>query len=147
MTVFDTATRFKARHGRQPMEREDYDRLLAGLVRDRPHGESPLSTLRHALRAGLKVLPKSGRHGPFARTQTAIAPATPYTAGARGVPDSGSRLARALAERTGRPVNARLEAIAMAAVTALATSTAIEAGDPDPRSSVEDAFDFLATGR
>jgi len=132
------------------VEDDDYDPLIADLVRARPAGESPLEALRAALRAGLDAVLDTDHDAVYARARLIVTTPALHARQWRNTAATGDLLAAALADRERRPVDLRLRVIAAAATTAITTAlTAWVEGEraDDLRSLVDQAFAALGTGR
>lgn len=132
------------------VEDDDYDPLIAELVRDRPAEESPLTALHAALRAGLDAVLTTDREAVYARTRLVVTNPALRARQWRNTATTQSLLAQALADRERQPVDLRLRVIAAAATAALITAlTAWVDGDgaEDLRTLVDEAFAALGTGR
>ncbi|PSL53226.1 hypothetical protein B0I31_10916 [Saccharothrix carnea] len=130
------------------VEHDDYDPLMADLVRARPPDEAPFTALRAALRTGLDTVLATDRDAVFARARLVITHPTLRARQWRNTTDTGSLLARALADREGRPVDLRLRVVAAAATAALVTALTAwveEDGVRDLRDLVDEAFPALGT--
>lgn len=132
------------------VEDDDYDPLIAELVRDRPAEESPLTALHAALRTGLDAVLTTDREAVYARTRLVVTNPALRARQWRNTATTQSLLAQALADRERQPVDLRLRVIAAAATAALITAlTAWVDGDgaEDLRTLVDEAFGALGTGR
>ncbi|KOX20156.1 TetR family transcriptional regulator [Saccharothrix sp. NRRL B-16348] len=132
------------------VEDDDYDPLIAELVRDRPADESPLTALHAALRTGLDAVLTTDREAVYARTRLVVTNPALRARQWRNTATTQSLLAQALADRERQPVDLRLRVIAAAATAALITAlTAWVDGDgaDDLRTLVDEAFAALGTGR
>lgn len=131
------------------VEDDDYDPLIADLVRARPTGETPLEALRTALRTGLDAVLDTDRDAVYTRTRLIVTTPALRARQWRNAAATGDLLAAALADREGRPVDLRLRVIAAAATAALTTALTawVEGeGSDDLRSLVDEAFAALAPG-
>ncbi|GAA3463722.1 TetR family transcriptional regulator [Saccharothrix longispora] len=131
------------------VEDDDYDPLIAELVRGRPAGEDPMTALHGALRAGLDAVLAADRDAVYTRTRLVVTTPALRARQWRNTDTTQSLLARALADREDRPVDLRLRVIAAAATAALITAlTAWVDGDgvEDLRVLVDRAFAALAGG-
>ncbi|ONI92150.1 TetR family transcriptional regulator [Saccharothrix sp. ALI-22-I] len=132
------------------VEDDDYDPLIAELVRNRPAGESPLTALHAALHTGLDAVLATDRDAVYTRTRLVVTTPALRARQWRNTATTQSLLAQALADREQRPVDLRLRVIAAAATAALITAlTAWVDGDgtEDLRTLVDEAFAALSTGR
>ncbi|MFE2752333.1 TetR/AcrR family transcriptional regulator [Actinosynnema sp. NPDC059335] len=130
------------------VEDDDYDPLIADLVRARPDGEDPLEALRAALLTGLDAVLATDRDAVYARTRLVVTTPALRARQWHNTAATGDLLATALAERERRPVDLRLRVIAAAATAALTTAlTAWVEGEgaDDLRSLVDQAFAALRT--
>ncbi|MBP2334803.1 AcrR family transcriptional regulator [Saccharothrix coeruleofusca] len=129
------------------VEDDDYDPLIADLIRARPTGESPLEALRAALRTGLDAVLDTDRDAVYTRTRLIVTTPALRARQWHNTAATGDLLAAALADRAGRPVDLRLRVIAAAATAALTTALTswVEGeGSDDLRSLVDEAFAALA---
>ncbi|PSL57353.1 TetR family transcriptional regulator [Saccharothrix carnea] len=132
------------------VEDDDYDPLIAELVRTRPAGESPLEALHAALCTGLDAVLDTDRDAVYARTRLIVTTPALRARQWHNIAATGDLLAAALADREHRPVDLRLRVIAAAATAALTTALTawVEGGGADDlRSLVDQAFAVLTAGR
>ncbi|XVS62107.1 TetR/AcrR family transcriptional regulator [Actinosynnema sp. CA-299493] len=132
------------------VEDDDYDPLIADLVRTRPVGESPLEALHAALRAGLDAVLDTDRDAVYARTRLVVTTPALQARQWHNTATTGELLATALADREQRPVDLRLRVIAAAATATLTTALTawVEGqGTDDLRSLVDEAFAALTPDR
>jgi AcrR family transcriptional regulator len=131
------------------VENDDYDPLLADLIRRRPAGEEPLTAIRRAVVSALRALPAAERGTVLARTRLII-----------GVPALRARqldsqrttrelFAAAIADRGNGPDSPyAVRVLAAVAVTVLATAI-YEWAEGDGRADLADlvdaAFEALPT--
>ncbi|MFT7836719.1 TetR family transcriptional regulator [Saccharothrix sp. BKS2] len=132
------------------VEDDDYDPLIAALVRERPAGEDPVTALRTALRTGLDAVLASDRDALYTRTRLIVTTPALRARQWLNTDATGSLLAGALAEREGVRVDLRLRVIAAATTAALVT--ALNAwvdggGARDLRDLVDEAFAALGSGQ
>ncbi|WP_156077366.1 acyl-CoA-like ligand-binding transcription factor [Saccharothrix sp. NRRL B-16314] len=131
------------------VEDDDYDPIIADLVRDHPTGEPPLEVLRAALRAGLDAVLDTDRDAIYTRTRLIVTTPALRARQWRNTAATGDLLAAVLADRERRPVDLRLRVIAAAATAALTTALTAwveDEGADDLRSLVDEAFAALAPG-
>ncbi|WP_158850090.1 acyl-CoA-like ligand-binding transcription factor [Saccharothrix deserti] len=131
------------------VENDDYDPLIAELVRNRPAGESPLTALHAALRTGLDAVLATDRDAVYTRTRLVVTNPALRARQWRNTATTQSLLAQALADREQRPVDLRLRVIAAAATAALITAltTWVDGeGTEDLRTLVDQAFAALGAG-
>ncbi|TQM79344.1 TetR family transcriptional regulator [Saccharothrix saharensis] len=129
------------------VEDDDYDPLIAELVRARPAEESPLEALRAALGTGLDAVLDTDRDAVYARTRLVVTTPALRARQWHNTAATGDLLAAALADRERRPVDLRLRVIAAAATAALTTALTAwveRDGVDDLRSLVDQAFAALA---
>lgn len=128
------------------VEDDDYDPLIAELVRARPAGEDPLTALHAALRTGLDAVLATDRDAVYARTRLIVTTPALRARQWRNTATTESLLAQALADREQHPVDLRLRVIAAAATAALITALTTwvdHEGADDLRALVDEAFAAL----
>lgn len=81
---------------------DEYDRVLAAALRDRPAGEPPLESLRHVLAEVFAELLATGEQELRQRTRLMVEVPAVRARTAGSMPDTAGALADALAARTGR---------------------------------------------
>lgn len=130
------------------VENDDYDPLIAALIRARPPGEPPLTALRRAVAEGLARVAPTDRGAMLTRVRLITSTPALRARQWRNVASTTALFAEALAARGGAPVDLRLEVVAAAATAALTTALTRWAdtdGADDLAALVETAFDTLAT--
>ncbi|MEU4805027.1 TetR family transcriptional regulator [Actinosynnema sp. NPDC023587] len=130
------------------VEDDDYDPLIAELVRARPAAEAPMTALHRAVRAGLDTVLTADRDAVYARTRLVVTHPALRARQWRNAATTESLLARALADREGSPVDLRLRVVAAAATAALITALTAwvdNDGADDLRTLVDEAFTTLGS--
>jgi AcrR family transcriptional regulator len=129
------------------VEDDDYEQLIADLVRGRPAVEGPLAAVHGALRTGLEHALAGDRAAVLARWRLIISTPALRARQWRDAATTESLLAAALAERAGVAVDLRSRVIAAAATAALITviTTWVERDGEDTLTAlVDEAFDALS---
>jgi AcrR family transcriptional regulator len=129
------------------VETDDYDPMIAELIRSRPAGEAPLTALHRALRAGLREVLTTDREAILTRARLTLSTPALRAGQWRNIDATVELFAETLAEREGGAAGLRLRVIAMAAASAVAAAIAHWArgdGAEDPVALIEEAFAALA---
>jgi AcrR family transcriptional regulator len=130
------------------VENDDYDPVLAEVIRARPASEPPLTAIRHALAGALRLMPEAERE--TVRTRTRLILGVPALRARQVESQRATRalFAAAIAARGNGPESTlQRDALAAAAVSVL--SVALEewaAGSPDDLATLVDRA-FEALGR
>lgn len=129
------------------VENDDYDPLLAELIRDRPPEEEPLTAVRRALREGLQRVLAVDHAALLARTKLITTTPALRARAWRNTATTESLFATALADREHRTVHFEHQIIASAITAALVTTLTVWAetdGETALTDLVDAAFDTLA---
>jgi len=128
------------------VETDDYDPMLADLIRQRPADESPLTAVHHAVLAGLSAIYATDRDAILVRTRLILGTPALRARQWRNLDATQLLLAEALAERQGSAVTLEIRVLAATAVAALNTAISEWAnndGIDDLATLVDDAFQVL----
>jgi len=104
------------------VENDDYDPLLAGLIRDRPPEERPLTAVRRALHEGLEQVLAADAAAVLARTKLVTTTPALRARAWRNTATTESLFATAIADREQRTVHFEHHVVASAITAALVTA-------------------------
>lgn len=129
------------------VDTDDYDPLLADLIRQRPEEEDPLTAVRRAVLAGLSAVYATDRDAILVRTRLIRTTPALRARQWQNLEATQSLLAEAIASRRNIEVTLEIRVLAAAAVAALNTAISHWAdhdGDDDLGTLIEGAFEVLA---
>jgi AcrR family transcriptional regulator len=132
------------------VETDDYDPMLAELIRQRPARESPLTAVHQAVLAGLSAVFATDRDAVLTRTQLILRTPALRARQWRQLDATQTLLAEAMADRLHTDVTLEIRVLAGAAVAALTTAIgewAAHDGTDDLATLVDRAFGVLTRER
>ncbi|MGH3940924.1 MAG: TetR family transcriptional regulator [Pseudonocardiaceae bacterium] len=128
------------------VEADDYDPMLADLVRQRPAGESPLTAVHQAVLQGLSAIYVTDRDAILARTRLILSTPALRARQWRNIDATQLLFAEAMAARLDTAITLEIRVLAAAAVAALNTAVsewAANNGNDDLATLVDSAFHAL----
>lgn len=130
------------------VETDDYDPMLADLIRKRPAEESPLTAVHQAVLQGLSAIYATDRDAILARTRLILDTPALRARQWRNLDATQSLFAEAMAGRLDTAVTLEIRVLAAAAVAALTTAVsewAANNGSDDLATLVDSAFHVLGS--
>lgn len=128
------------------VETDDYDPMLADLIRQRPAAESPLTAVHQAVLQGLSAIYATDRDAILTRTRLILGTPALRARQWRNLDATQSLFAEAMAARLDTAVTLEIRVLAAAAVAALTTAIsewAANNGIDDLATLIDSAFHVL----
>ncbi|MGQ0779157.1 MAG: acyl-CoA-like ligand-binding transcription factor [Pseudonocardiales bacterium] len=128
------------------VETDDYDPMLADLIRQRPAEESPLTAVHQAVLQGLSAIYTTDRDAILARTRLILGTPALRARQWRNLDATQALFAEAMAARLDTAITFEIQVLAAAAVAALTTAIsewAANNGRDDLATLVDNAFHAL----
>lgn len=130
------------------VETDDYDPMLADLIRQRPAEESPLTAVHQAVLQGLSTVYHTDREAILTRTRLVLGTPALRARQWRNLDATQTLFAEAMAERLNTAVTLEIRVLAAVAVAALTTAIsewAADNGADDLATLIDNAFHVLGS--